>query len=146
MIQRVVEAGVTLSDELEERFQDVSVGICGVKEHTEAIEQCAHARNRPRIEQRQQEFRVVGLQASEVVQLTHLMADDDAEVPEWIQKPAQELLFVRPNAAAEEDHQIDVGLKTEMSPAVPAQREHRDVCVGRGYFREQLPEHRVNAI
>ncbi len=103
-----------------------------MKQRAEAIEQRARAGNRPRIEQRQQELRVVGLETVEVVELAHLMADDDAEIPERVQEPAEELLLVRADAAAEQHEQVDVGLQTEMPPAVAAERQHGDLRVRRG--------------
>jgi hypothetical protein len=146
LIQRVVESGVALIDELQERLQDVGMrGRC-VKEHAEPIEQRACASDRPCIEQRQQELGVVGLETSEVVQFTHLMADDHTKVPQRIEELAQELLFVGTDATAEQHQQIDVRLQTQVPPAVAAQGKHRDMRVRRHDVGAQLQEHRVDTI
>ena len=122
------------------------MGRRGVKQRAEAIEERARAGDRPRIEQRQQELGVVGLQPIEVVQLAHLMADDHAEVPQRVEEAAEELLFVGADAAAEEHEQVDVGLQTQMPPAVATERQHRDLRVRRRDVGEQLPQHRIDAI
>ena len=100
-----------------------------MKQHAETVEERARASDRTRIEERQEKLRVVGLQAVEVVQLAHLMADDHAQIPERVKEAAEELLLVRADATAEEHEQIDVGLQTEMASAVPAERQHRDLDV-----------------
>ena len=137
---------MTLIDELEERLQNVGVRRRGVKQDAEAVEQRSHASDRPRVEQRQQELGVVGLETIEVVQLANLMADDDAEVPERIEEAAQELLFIGADAAAEQNEQIDVRLQAEMPPAIATERQDRDLRVGRGDVGEELPQHRIDAI
>ena len=98
-----------------------------VKQHAETVEERARAGDRTRIEERQEKLRIVGLQPAEVVQLTHLMADDDTQIPERVEEAAEELLLLGADAAAEEHEQVDVGLQTEMASAVAAERQHRDL-------------------
>ena len=125
LIERAVERRVTLVDQVEQRLEDEAVRRRGVKDRGEAIEQIAFAGDRPGVDEREQEFRVVGFERLEVAELAHLMADDDAEIPERMQERAERLLLVRTNRIAEEDQDIDVGVETEMAAAVAAEREDR---------------------
>ena len=59
-----------------------------VERGAEPVEQFARTGNRSRIEQRQQEFRIVRFELGKLAKLTHLMADDDAEIPQRMQKAA----------------------------------------------------------
>ena len=99
LVERGVEPRVPLLDQLQQRRQDVRVRRRRVEQRVEPVEQRPRAGHRPRVEQRQQELRVVGLELREVVELAHLMADDDAEVPERVQERAQEPLLRRADAA-----------------------------------------------
>jgi hypothetical protein len=137
---------VPLIDELEQRLQNVRVRGRGVEDRAEAIEQRACTGDRACIEQRQQELGVVGLETIEVVQLAHLMTDDDAKVPQWVQELAEDLLLVGADAATEQDEQVDVGLETEMAAAIAAQRQYGNVCVGWRDVGEQLSQHRIDAV
>ena len=62
----------------------------------EAIEEPAVARNRPRIDERHEELGVVDFEPSELVDLAHLVADDEAEIPERVQDRAQGLSSASP--------------------------------------------------
>ena len=89
-----------------------------------------------------------GLSASsltEVVELPHLVADHDADVPERVQERPQEPLLGGADAPAEQHEQIDVGMEAEMTAPVAAERED-DHALGRRAVRKQLPQHRVDAI
>jgi hypothetical protein len=96
LVQRVVELRVPLDDELHERLDDVSVGRCLMKREPEPVEQGTRTRHQPRVEQRQQELGVVGLQIGKLVDLANLVSDDDAEIPERMKKAAEEALLGGP--------------------------------------------------
>ena len=104
------------------------------------------AGHRPRVEQREQELRIVGLELGELVELAHLVADDDAESHSGCRKRAQEPLFGRADRAAEQHEQVDVGVQAEVPPAVAAEREHGHRSLGDLGLREQLPQQRVDAV
>src|SRR5581483_9734875 len=76
----------------------------------------------------------------------HLMADDDAEVPEGRQEMMDELFLRATDTAAEQQQQIDVRMQTQMSPAVPDERDDRERSVIRPGVGMQLADQRVDAI
>ncbi len=146
LIQRRVELRVPLLDQRQQRTEDE--GVCGrpMKEAPEALEHRARARHRTRVEQREQELGIVGLELAQVREVAHLVADDDAEVPERIQEIADEALLRRTDAVAEEQQQIDVGMEAQVAAAVAAEREDRHGAVVRARLGEELPDERVHAI
>ena len=123
----------------------VSAGV--VERRLEAAIELEVARNRPRVDQRHQELRVVHLEARELVDLTDLVADDQAEIPERMEDGAEQPFFGLPQMAAEEDEQIDVGVEAELLAAVPADRDdrHRSDRFGSGRGVEDLAEEAVEA-
>jgi hypothetical protein len=74
------------------------------------------------------------------------MADDHAQVPQRVKKTAQEVLFSRADATAEQHEQVDVGLQTEMATAVATERQYHDLVIRCSDIGEQLPQHRIDAI
>ena len=146
LVQRRVELRVALFDQLQQRPDDIGVGRGAVKHRTQPLEQLSRAGDQARIEQRQQELRIVGLQVRELVELPHLVADDDAEVPERVQESAQEPLLGRPDASAEQHEQIDVGMQAEMPPAVSAERDHRHRPLRHAGVAVKLPQQFVDAV
>ena len=146
LIQRRVELRVPLRDQLQQRPHDVGMRRRPVKHRPEPVEQLRGARDQTRIEQRQQELGVVGLEVGKLVQLPHLVADDDAEVPERVEKAAKEALLRRPDPATEQHQQVDVGMKTEVAPAVAAERDDGHWPLRRACVRIELPQQRVDAI
>ena len=112
----------------------------------EPVEERARAANEPGIEQRQQEFRVVGLEIREFVELAHLVTHDDAHIPERMQKRAKEALLGRPDAAVEQQQQVDVGVKAEMPAAVAAKGNDRDGTFRAASLGVKRPQQRVDAI
>ncbi len=133
-------------DEAEQRAQDERVRARSVEDGREAIEERPRAGQRPRVDERQQELGIVGLELLELAQLAHLVSDDHADVPQRVQERAEEGLFGRADGAAEENQQIDVGVQTEVPPAIAAEREHGHRSLGGWRFGEQLPQQHVGAI
>ena len=117
-----------------------------VKHRAEALEHGARARDGPRVEQREQELRVVGLELLEILDVAHLVPDDHAEVPQRVQEAVDEALLRGADAAAEEQQQIDVGVQAEMAAAVAAERDDGHRPVVRARVGEQLADQRVDAI
>ena len=103
LIQRPVERCVALLDELEQRLQDERVRAGRVEHRRETVEEIAFASDRPGIEQGEEKLRVVGLELLEVAQLANLVSDDDAQVPERVEKGTQKRLFRRPDASRERE-------------------------------------------
>src|SRR6185503_8500045 len=103
---------VSRIDQFEQRLQDVRVRRGGVKQRTKPFEQHSKSGNRARIEQRQQELGVICLQRRELFELTHLVANRDADIPQRVQERAQEV-FVDP--APEQNQQVDVRVETQMA-------------------------------
>ncbi len=89
------------------------------------IEQRRVADDRARVGQREQELRVVGLEAGAFVHLADVMADRQPEIPQRIQEGVQEALVRRPDRAGEEHQQIDVRVQAQLAAAVAAEREDR---------------------
>ena len=75
-----------------------------------------------------------------------LVADDHAEIPERMEKAAQEALLRRPDARPEEHQEVDVGVEREVPTPVAAERDDRHGTVGRARIDGQLPQQRVHAI
>ena len=118
----------------------------GVKRRGEPVEQIARAGDRPCVEQRQQELRIVRLERGKVGELAHLVPDDDAEIPERIQEVAKEPLVLRRDRMAEEDQQVDVRVEAEVPAAVPAERQHHNRIGGRTGIGVELAQERVDAV
>ena len=146
LIQRVVEFRVALLDQREQRAQDERVRARLVEDRAEPLEHRARARHRPRVEQRQQELGVVGLELLKILDVADLVADHDAEIPERVQKAVHEALFGRADAVAEEQEQIDVRVQAQVTAPVSAKRDDRERPVVRTGVGEQLPDQRVDAI
>ena len=63
-----------------------------------------------------------------------------------MQEGAQERFLRQANRAAEQDQQIDVGVETEMTAAVSAERQHGHRRLRRRRLGEQLAQEDVGAI
>ena len=80
------------------------------------------AGDRPRIERREQEFGVAGVEIVEVGELTHLVPDHELKIPERLEDGVDEPLLITADAVLEKNHQIDVGMQTQRPAAVAAER------------------------
>jgi hypothetical protein len=87
-------------------------------------EQLLVAGDRPRVERREQELGVAGLEIVEVGELADLVSDDELKIPERLEHGVDEPLLITADAALEKNHEIDVGMQTERPAAVPAERTH----------------------
>ncbi len=74
------------------------------------------------------------------------MTDDDAEIPKRVEKAVDEPLLGRADAAAEQQQQIDVGVKTEVAASIAAERDDGNRPVVGAGVGEQLTDERVDAI
>src|SRR5262245_41145691 len=92
----------------------------------EAFEECRLAGNEPRIEEREQELRIVGFELFEVRELPHLVSEHEMQIPERVEQTANEPFVGRSDRAVHEHEQVDVGVQTEMAPAVTAERDERN--------------------
>ncbi|PYR65862.1 MAG: hypothetical protein DMF88_18280 [Acidobacteria bacterium] len=117
-----------------------------VKDGAEALEHGPRAGHCPRIEQRQQELGIVGLELLEILDVAYLMADDDAEIPERVEKAVDEALLRGTDAIAEEQQQIDVGVQAEMAASIAAERDDGNRPVVGARVGELLADERVDAI
>ena len=82
----------------------------------------------------------------EVGQLADLVADHQLQIPQRMQKPAQERLIVGADRPLEQHQQIDVGMEPELPPAVAAEGEDGDRAGRRRRLEEEALEQRVDAI
>ena len=146
LVQRVVEFRVALLDQGEQRAQDEGVRVRLVKDRAEALEHGARARHRPRVEQRQEKLRVVGLEALKILDVAHLVSDDDAKIPQRVQEAVHEALFGRTYAVSKEQEEIDIRVEAEMTASVSAERDHRDRALVRTGIGEHLPDQPVDTI
>ena len=107
------------------------MGLRRLKRAPHVSEERRLARNQPRIRQCQQKFRVVDLELGELVALANLMADDKSGIPQRMQQSPEKSLLRLADGAAEEDQEIDIGVRTEMPPSITAERDQRDGPVRR---------------
>ena len=75
------------------------------------VDEIAVARERPKVHQRQQIFRIVGIEAIEVGELAHVMPDLEPQIPERMQQRLDESLFRAADRPAEHHQQVDVGMQ-----------------------------------
>jgi hypothetical protein len=127
LVERAVETGVASVDQVGKRAEYVRVRRRHVKRGAAAIEQDVVARHQAGIGQRQQELRVVHLELRQLVDLAHLLADGHPRVPQRMQDRAETLLLSLTDRAAEQDEDVEVGIRTQMTPSVAAQRDHRQL-------------------
>ena len=122
LIQRPVERGMPLLDELEQRLQDERVGVGRMEQRGETVEEIAFAGDRPRIEQGEEELGIVGLELprSRSAREPGVRRRRPGPRGGWSKGP-QEPLFRGPDGPAEENEQVDIGVETEMASPVPAQ-------------------------
>ena len=60
---------------------------------------------------------------AKILDVAHLVTDDDAEIPQRVEKPVDETLLGGADAAAEEQQEIDVRVQAEVPAAVAAERD-----------------------
>src|SRR2546422_4923594 len=82
----------------------------------------------------------------EIRQLAHLVAEDEPEIPQRIEKAADEPLLLCADRAVEEHQDVDVRVKAEMPTSVSAEREDRDAARGPRRRLEELLQQRVDAV
>lgn len=99
---------MSFDDQRLERVERPRGGLGNVRRRQKLIQQGRIAHHRPRVGQRQLEFGVVILKPSAFVHLAHVMTDGETEVPQWIQKRMEKLLFTRPDGGRKQHQQIDV--------------------------------------
>ena len=147
LIQRRVERGVPLLDQLQQRRQDVARASPACETATlNRSNSEPGAGDRTRIEQRQQELRVVGLEPGKSSSSRTWWPTTTPRSQSGWRNPRRNRSSAGADAAAEQHEQIDVGMQAEVPPAVPAEGEDRDRALGRAGVGEQLPQHRVDAI
>ena len=115
---------MTLLDQLEERVDGARVILADHRGHPllQTGEELIVAGDRPRIERREQEFGVAGVEIVEVGELTHLVPDHELKIPERLEDGVDEPLLVPADAVLEQNHQIDIGMQTQRPAAVAAER------------------------
>ena len=147
LVEGLVEARVTVGNQRLQRLERPRRRNRSRRGVEERIEQRGVAGNRPRIGERELEFRVVSIEARALGHLAHVMPDRQADVPERVEEGVQEPLVLGPERAGEEDQHVDVGVETELAPAVAPEREDADRLdrAGRG-LDEQLLDDRVHPL
>jgi hypothetical protein len=74
------------------------------------------------------------------------MADHEAEVPERMQDGADDALFGVAEAAAEEQKEIDVGVKRKLPASIAADGDERDGLLNPRRGGDELPQDGVEPI
>ena len=133
-------------DQRQQHRQNLRVDVRLVEGGHEPVEQPAVARQRAGVEEREQEFGVVGFEPGELLEVAHLMADHDAKIPERIEEAADEGFVGGAEGLLEEQQQIDVGMQAQFPAPVPAERDDRHRLRRRGDRVEQLAEEHVHAL
>ena len=100
----------------------------------------------PGVEQREEKLRVVGLEPGKVGQLADLVSNHQVQIPQRMQKPAQERLIVGADRPCEQDEDVDIGMEREVPASVPAEGEDRDLACGHRRLEEQALQQRVDTI
>src|SRR5438105_3345061 len=112
----------------------------------DAIEKGRVAGDRARVEQREQEFRVVDFELGEVGHLPDLMADREARIPQRMQDGAHPFLFGFLDLAVEQEQDVDVRVQTQVAPTVAAERDDEAGDGRARCFSEQPFEEFVEAV
>ena len=137
LIQRGIEPRVAGVDEPLQRLEDVGARRGDVERVEQLPVERRVARHQTRVQQRQQELRVVHFQLGEVARFADLVTDDEPGVPQRMQQVAEKPLLRLAEGAAEKDEQIDVRVGTKVAPAIAAQRNQRNRGAGRVRRRRQ---------
>ena len=119
LIERVVEPRVPLVDQVPQRIVEIGMRLPPAEQRREAIEQRALAGDGPGITERDDEFRIVDLEPRAVGELTHLVADDEAEIPQRVEEPADKPLIVGPNRAVEHHEHVEIRVETRCRRPYP---------------------------
>ena len=82
----------------------------------------------------------------EVRQIADLVSDHQLQIPQRMQKPAQERLVLGADRPLEQDQDVDVGMEREVPPSVAAEGEDGDRAGRRRRVEEEALEQRVDAI
>jgi hypothetical protein len=146
LIERRVELGISLVDERAEGRDNMSVRAGVAKGRLKPVEEFAVAGNEPGVYERHQEFRIIHFEPPEFLDFADLVSDDEAEIPERVQNRTDQALFGLVEMAAEEQEQIDVRVKTELSSAVAADGNDGHRPVDSRCREKQLPQDPVEAI
>src|SRR4029434_3218045 len=121
LIDRAVEPGVPLVDQLPELAENRRVRL-GTMERGEELRMHRRiADDAPGVEQREEKLRVVRLEVREVRQIADLVSDHQLQIPERMQKPAQERLILGADRPLEQDQDVDIGMEREVPPSVAAE-------------------------
>ena len=146
LVERVVEARVPLDDERPERIERPPAHPRELGGPGELIEQRRIARDNPGVGQRQQEFGIVLGQARPFVDLAHVMADRQAQIPNRVEKAVQKPLVLGRDGTGKQHQQVDVGVEAQLAASVAAEGEDADRLRERSGLREQLLDDRIHAM
>jgi hypothetical protein len=147
LIDRAVELRMTLLHQIHQRGNRpaavVGAEIAGSR--PEALEERLIAANRPCIEHGQLKLGVADVEIVEIGKLADLMADDELQIPEWLEHGIDETFLLTSDWFFEQDHQVDVGVEAQRSPPVSPERtdDHRRRGV-RSRRLDELPDDTVH--
>jgi hypothetical protein len=114
---------VALVDQSFQRLENARVRGRRTDAAGDAIEQRRVAGDRPCVEERQQELRVVDFEPGEVADLPDLVADREPRVPHRVQDRADPFFLRLADLAVEEQQDVEVGMQAELTPAIAAERD-----------------------
>ena len=124
LVQRVVELAVALIGERHERVENLRPPHRRRRFHDglEPVGEIAVARERPKVHEREQIFRIGRVEAIEIGKLAHVVPDLEPQIPQRMQQRLDEALLGTADGRAEHHEQIDVGMEELGFAAVPADR------------------------
>ena len=141
LIERVIELCVALIDQLEQRLDHaLALATRSAVVRTDAVEERDVSGNRSCVEQSHQELGILQIRIVmvEVTKLSHLMTDDELQVPERLQHGVDESFLSPRQFVLEHDQQIDVRVQAQRSAPVSAEcADHQCLAcvVARGFHK-----------
>jgi hypothetical protein len=116
---------VPLGNEALERFERAGIGAGHVGGREKLIEQRRIADDRASVGQSEEKLRVVCFESSAFGDLTNVVTDGQAQIPERIEERVQEPLVVGADDAGEEHQQVHIRVQAHLAPAVATEGEDR---------------------
>ena len=126
--------------------QQTRISACAQAGETPRKRRTDRSHDAARVEQCQQEFRIVRFELCEIAELAHLMPDDQWQIPERVEKPTQKRFVVGANGVVEEDEDVDVGMQRQVPPSVATQRDDSRGLRGRRRQEEQPLQERIDPV
>jgi hypothetical protein len=102
------------------------------------------ARHQARVGQREQELRVIHFELRQLVDLTNLLSDREPGIPQRMKDRAKVALLGVTNRTSEQDQDVEIRERTEMTPAVAAKGNDRRRVPGLWRLVRKTPKRQVD--